>query len=173
MEQTLKTGHDRRSFLRNAGLSGGVLALGPLAASLAASSEASAAPMDGRYDFDTPYNRLGFDDVKWDGAVRTEHMSHIVAGMGIADMDFRCAPVITEALRKRIQHENWGYMDMGFARSGRLQGRAHQLEQEALRHHRHDHGKYRHHHRRSRRHHGDLARLCAARLQGADGDADL
>ena len=56
----------------------------------------------GKYDFDTPYNRLGFDDVKWDGAVRTEHMSNIVAGMGIADMDFRCAPVITEALRKRI-----------------------------------------------------------------------
>ncbi|MGZ3305182.1 MAG: MalY/PatB family protein [Asticcacaulis sp.] len=112
MEQNIKTGHDRRSFLRNAGLSGGVLALGPLAASLASGSEVSAAPMGGKYDFDTPYNRLGFDDVKWDGAVRTEHMSHIVAGMGIADMDFKCAPVITEALRKRIQHENWGYMDM-------------------------------------------------------------
>src|SRR6185437_11086081 len=86
--------------------------LGPLAASLAASAPASAAAMNGKYDFDTPYNRIGFDDVKWDGAVRTEHISHIVAGMGIADMDFKCAPVITEALRKRIQHENWGYVDM-------------------------------------------------------------
>ena len=102
---------DRRSFLRNAGLTGGVLALGPLAASLAASGEASAA--DGKYDFETPYNRIGFDDVKWDGAVRTEHMNHIVAGLGIADMDFRCSSVITAALNKRIQHENWGYIDMG------------------------------------------------------------
>jgi cystathionine beta-lyase len=107
-------GHDRRSFLRNAGLSGGVLALGPLAASLAATGQASAAPMaGGRYDFDTPYNRVGFDDIKWDGAIRTEHMSRIVAGMGIADMDFRCYPGITDALRKRIQHESWGYLDMG------------------------------------------------------------
>ncbi len=113
MEQLEKTGHDRRSFLKNAGLGGGVFALGPLAASLAASGEASAAPMGGKYDFDTPYNRIGFNDVKWDGAIREEHMSHIVAGMGIADMDFRCYPGITEALRKRIQHEEWGYMDMG------------------------------------------------------------
>src|SRR6185312_10343792 len=118
LEQNPTNGHDRRSFLKNAGLSCGVLALGPLAASLASGSEASAAPMPttmggGKYDFDTPYNRLGFDDVKWDGAVRTEHMSKIVAGLGIADMDFRCYPDITEALRKRIGHENWGYLDMG------------------------------------------------------------
>jgi cystathionine beta-lyase len=113
LEQDVKNGHDRRSFLRNAGLSGGVLALGPLAASLA-SNQASAAPMSGgKYDFDTPYNRIGFDDIKWDGAIRTEHMSKIVAGMGIADMDFRCYPGITEALRKRIAHESWGYLDMG------------------------------------------------------------
>ena len=113
MEQNQTIGHDRRSFLKNAGLGGGVLALGPLAASLATSSEASAAPMaGGKYDFETPYNRIGFDDVKWDGAIRSEHMSKIVAGMGIADMDFRCYPGITEALRKRIAHESWGYLDM-------------------------------------------------------------
>ncbi len=113
MEQNLKTVHDRRSFLRNAGLSGGVLALGPLAASIAASSEASAASSGGKYDFDTPYNRVGTDCVKWDEPLRDEHMSHIVAGMGIADMDFRAAPSITAALKKRMEHENWGYMDMG------------------------------------------------------------
>jgi Bifunctional PLP-dependent enzyme with beta-cystathionase and maltose regulon repressor activities len=33
--------------------------------------------------------------------------------MGIADMDFRAAPVITKALMERMQHENWGYLDMG------------------------------------------------------------
>jgi len=100
--------------MRNAGLSGGVFAIGPLAASLAASREASAAPMrGGKYDFDKPYNRIGFDDVKWDGAMRTEHVNRLVAGLGVADMDFECAPSITAALSKRIQHHNWGYMDMG------------------------------------------------------------
>ena len=32
--------------------------------------------------------------------------------MGIADMDFRAAPSITKALMERMQHENWGYLDM-------------------------------------------------------------
>jgi cystathionine beta-lyase len=113
LEQNLKIEHDRRSFLRNAGLSGGVLALGPLAASLASSIDASAAPLGGKYDFETPYNRLGTDCIKWDEPVRNEHMGHIVAGMGIADMDFRAAPSITAALKKRMGHENWGYVDMG------------------------------------------------------------
>ena len=113
MEQMEKAGSDRRSFLRNAGLTGGVLALGPLAASLAASREAVAAPMSGgKYNFDKPYNRIGFDDVKWDGAMREEHVNHLVAGLGVADMDFECAPVVTAALAKRMQHHNWGYLDM-------------------------------------------------------------
>ena len=33
--------------------------------------------------------------------------------MGIADMDFKVAPAITKALMERLQHENWGYLDMG------------------------------------------------------------
>ncbi len=113
MNSDLDFGQDRRSFLKGAGMGGGVLALGPLAASIAAATDAAAAPAPGKYDFDTPYNRIGFDDVKWDAALRNEHLDHIVAGMGIADMDFRCAPVITAALRKRVAHENWGYVDMG------------------------------------------------------------
>ena len=32
--------------------------------------------------------------------------------MGIADMDFRCAPAISKALADRIRHENWGYLDL-------------------------------------------------------------
>ena len=36
-------------------------------------------------------------------------MTKIVAGMGVADMDFRCAPSITEALQKRVAFPNWGY----------------------------------------------------------------
>ncbi|GIS40849.1 MAG: hypothetical protein Ct9H90mP13_06950 [Pseudomonadota bacterium] len=34
----------------------------------------------------------------------------IHAAMGIADLDFRTAPVITEAITKRVLHENWGYI---------------------------------------------------------------
>ena len=41
--------------------------------------------------------------------VRDEKMTKIVAGMGVADMDFRCAPAITEALQKRVAFPNWGY----------------------------------------------------------------
>lgn len=105
-------GHDRRSFLKNAGLGGGVLALGPLAASLA-SSTAMAADAGGKYDFDNIANRIGHDSVKWDGALRSEKIDHIVAGMGIADMDFKTAPAISAALRKAAEYDNWGYIDMG------------------------------------------------------------
>ena len=77
----------------------------------AAAVDATGTP-DGKYDFDTPYNRVGSDSIKWDAPMRTFHMDRINAGMGIADMDFRCAPAITKALQERIQHEVWGYLDM-------------------------------------------------------------
>ena len=103
-------GRNRRAFLRNAGLSAFVGAMGSGSSlALAADSTISAG---GKYDFDTPYNRIGTDSIKWDAAMRTNGIDHIVAGMGIADMDFRCAPVITKALQDRIQHEVWGYLDM-------------------------------------------------------------
>ncbi|MBN9555817.1 MAG: hypothetical protein J0H61_14295, partial [Alphaproteobacteria bacterium] len=79
LEQTMKSGFNRRSFLRNAGVGSSVLALGPLAASLTTSTAASAA---GAADFDTIANRLNHDSVKWDGMVRNEHVDHVVAGMG-------------------------------------------------------------------------------------------
>lgn len=107
-------GLNRRSFLRNAGMTALVGAVGtgsPLAAA-AGATVAGAAAAGGTFDFDTPYNRLGTDSVKWDQALRTNGMDKIIAGMGIADMDFKCAPAITAALMKRIQHENWGYLDM-------------------------------------------------------------
>ena len=105
----MKTGTDRRAFLSGAGRSASVLALSPLLASMGAATAAAAAPMAGKFDFDTPYNRIGTDCVKWDQAIRDEHMPKIIAGMGIADMDFECAPVVTAALQKRISHHNWGY----------------------------------------------------------------
>ena len=80
-------------------------------ASLATAAAVEGTP-DGKYDFDTPYNRVGTDCTKWDSPMRIFKMDRIVAGMGIADMDFKCAPVITKALQERIQHEVWGYLDM-------------------------------------------------------------
>lgn len=111
MEENRTYADDRRSFLRRAGLGGSVLALGPLAASLASSGEALAegATKSGKFDFDAPLNRIGTDSVHWDMPIRDEHMTKIIAGMGVADMDFRCAPAITEALQKRVAFPNWGY----------------------------------------------------------------
>ena len=110
MKRGLESGQDRRSFLTETGLGAGVLALGPLAASLAKSSPAKAAGSG--FDFDTPLSRIGYDDEKWDGAIRREGVDHLIAGMSISDMDFRCAPAITAALAKRVAHENWGETDM-------------------------------------------------------------
>jgi len=113
MPQT--AGLNRRSFLRNTGLTAFVGAVGSsasLGGVAAAASTIGLAAADGKFDFDTPVNRLGTDSVKWDQAKRQNHLDTIVAGMGIADMDFNTAPAITKALQERIKHEVWGYLDM-------------------------------------------------------------
>ena len=66
----------------------------------------------GTFDFDTPYNRIGTDSTKWDRQIALYGKGSIVAGMGVADMDFKVAPAITKALSDRVHHENWGYLDM-------------------------------------------------------------
>lgn len=101
-----KDGLKRRAFLRNARTTALVGAVGTYTPLLAA-----AASNTGQYDFDTPYNRIGTDCVKWDRQIRIYGKENIAVGMGIADMDFRAAPVITKALAERIKHENWGYLD--------------------------------------------------------------
>ena len=47
------------------------------------------------YDFDTPYDRIGTDSSKWDGIIARYGRENIRVAMGVADMDFRCAPAIT------------------------------------------------------------------------------
>ena len=101
---------NRRAFLRNAQMTALLGAAGAGASSAANAAEAEGTP-GGKFDFDTPYNRIGTDSVKWDQQIRLFGKENIVVGMGIADMDFRCAPVITKALAQRIKHENWGYLD--------------------------------------------------------------
>jgi cystathionine beta-lyase len=99
---------NRRTFLRNAGLTAVASAVStnvPLAA-----HGLDAPASNGRYDFDTPYSRLGTDCTKWDRQMAVYGKDKIAVGMGIADMDFRSAPCITKALMERMQHENWGYL---------------------------------------------------------------
>src|SRR5437868_12232495 len=95
---------NRRSFLRNTGFTALAGAVGSRSSFAA---PAIAAATDGRFDFDTPYNRFGTDSVKYDQQTRTYGKDSIAVGMGIADMDFRAAPAITKALTERLQHENW------------------------------------------------------------------
>jgi cystathionine beta-lyase len=98
---------DRRAFLKGVQM---VAIAGAAGAGMPV--PAAATVSGGKYDFDTPYNRIGTDCVKYDQQIRLYGRDHIAVGMGVADMDFRVAPVITEALVKRVQHENWGYLDM-------------------------------------------------------------
>ena len=113
-------GLDRRTFLRGAGSS---VLLGTAGmSSLAAGSGLLGArrvaaqpparphpPAPDDYDFDEVIDRLGTDSVRWDRAV-AQYGDGIVAGMGVADMDFRAPPCVTQALAERCAHENWGYM---------------------------------------------------------------
>ena len=57
-----------------------------------------------KYDFDRPVSRRGTDSYKWDSAE-----SEGVLPMWVADMDFRTAPAITDALRQRVEHGIFGY----------------------------------------------------------------
>ena len=100
---------DRRTFLQQAG----VTALwGTVGASVSSSTAGMTAPStQARFDFDELYDRFGTDSTKFDRQIRLFGKGSVEVGMGIADMDFRAAPAITKALRERLQHENWGYLD--------------------------------------------------------------
>ena len=57
-----------------------------------------------KYDFDTIIPRRGSNSYKWDTPATDE-----VLPMWVADMDFRTAPEIIEALQKRLDHGIFGY----------------------------------------------------------------
>ena len=101
---------NRRTFLQHAGLTAvwGVVGAG---AAGRADAAPSAKPTQVGFDFDEVYNRFGTDSTKFDRQIRLFGKDSIEVGMGIADMDFRVAPVITRALKRRLEHENWGYLD--------------------------------------------------------------
>ena len=54
------------------------------------------------YDFDTPIDRFGTYSLKWEEAGDA-------LPMWVADMDFKTAPEIREALRRRVEHGVFGY----------------------------------------------------------------
>jgi len=108
-------GLNRRSFLRNAGMTALVGAVGSGSPLAVASAAAAVVAENGKFDFDTPYNRFGTDSTKYDQQIRVYGKDSVQVGMGIADMDFKVAPSITKELMARLQHENWGYLDMGGA----------------------------------------------------------
>lgn len=56
------------------------------------------------FDFDTPVSRRGSGSYKWDDTPDFD-----VIPLWVADMDFRTASVVIDALRKRVEHGVFGY----------------------------------------------------------------
>ena len=76
----------------------------------AAAEKSSAMQANGKYNFNEVYDRVGSNCFKYDGQIAKFGDEYFDIGMGVADMDFRVAPCITDALRARTEHENWGYL---------------------------------------------------------------
>jgi cystathionine beta-lyase len=106
---------NRRAFIRNAGLTALAGAAAGTRTPLSTTLDAATiqTQSNGKFDFDTVYNRFGTDSTKFDQQIRVYGPDSVQVGMGIADIDFRAAPGITNALNARVKHENWGYLDMG------------------------------------------------------------
>jgi len=103
------SGLNRRNFIKGAGMTALAGAVGTTSAGNAAAADKKPYLVNGKYDFDTVYDRVGTDCVKWDSQI-TDFGDKVKIGMGIADTDFRAAPCIGEAMTERLKHENWGYL---------------------------------------------------------------
>ena len=62
------------------------------------------------YDFDTIIPRRGSGAIKWDARPPFEADTEGVIPLWVADMDFKAAPFIIDALRKRVDHGVFGYV---------------------------------------------------------------
>jgi len=56
------------------------------------------------FDFDTPVERRGTGSIKWD-----RYTGRDVIPLWVADMEFRTAPAVITALRRRVEHGVFGY----------------------------------------------------------------
>lgn len=69
-----------------------------------------------KYDFDKIMNRRGTSCVKWDSTPEG------VLPMWVADMDFETAPVVIDALKKRLEHGAFGYTRVPDEYYGAIEG---------------------------------------------------
>ena len=99
----------RRAFLRRTGMTAILGAFGAKPR-LTGAQGLPASISRQIFDFDEIYDRRGSESIKWDRPIEGVDEA-IEVGMGIADMDFRAAPCITDALARRCEHENWGYLE--------------------------------------------------------------
>ena len=99
----------RRTFLRRAGVTAVLGAVGTRS-NPAGAQGLPATSSRQTFDFDEIYDRRGSESIKWDRPIEGVDEA-IEVGMGIADMDFRTAPCVTDALARRCEHENWGYLE--------------------------------------------------------------
>lgn len=60
------------------------------------------------FDFDKPINRRHTNSYKWDSG----EIAADVIPLWVADMDFKTAPVVIEALKKRVEHGVFGYVSV-------------------------------------------------------------
>ena len=101
-------GFDRRAFLKGASMTALAGAIG--AGSSAAQAAAAGSKGQMSFDFDSTVNRVGSNCYKYCAQIDKFGSEYMQLGMGVADMDFHVAPVITEALKERAAHDNWGYL---------------------------------------------------------------
>ena len=66
-----------------------------------------------KYDFDEIVPRRGTHSVKWELDSDPD-----ILPMWVADMDFRTAPPVVEALRRRVEHGIFGSVILGTAGQG-------------------------------------------------------
>ena len=60
------------------------------------------------WNFDEPVAREGTNCIKYDLREETFGIKDVIP-MWVADMDFKCPEFVTDSLRKRLEHEIFGY----------------------------------------------------------------
>lgn len=64
------------------------------------------------YDFDEMVPRRGSNCIKWDARPPFGSGSDDIIPLWVADMDFKAAPCIIDALRRRVEHGVFGYVSV-------------------------------------------------------------
>ena len=63
-----------------------------------------------KFDFDQRIDRTQSISIKWSPELRQQmYGERDIIPMGIADMDFKTAPAVAEAIQRRAAHETYGY----------------------------------------------------------------